>query len=75
AYAKWSRVKDTPWTPQQSENETAGNDPQAPNVTFPPAPAPSPSPPDAPKSQGPASDAPKGFWARFFASLTHRMKG
>jgi hypothetical protein len=65
AYAKWRKIKDTPWTPEQSANETAANDPKAPNVVFEPAPkpAPVPAPPDIPKPETPASEPAKGFWA------------
>jgi hypothetical protein len=35
AYAKWSRIKDTPWSPDDAVNETAEADP-VPNVIFPP---------------------------------------
>jgi len=34
AFAKWQRIKDTPWTPGQSALETAENDPAAPAVVF-----------------------------------------
>lgn len=73
AFAKWSRIKDTPWTPEQSAAETQANDTAARNVSFPPEarPAPLPPPPDIPSHE----PRPQGFWARFFAALARRMKG
>jgi hypothetical protein len=91
AYAKWSKIKDTPWTPGQSALETAMNDPAAAGVRFepvsmsvsgpsrvvektdtrrPPIPI---LPPDVPTPE-PSSPL-QGFWARFAAALSRRLKG
>jgi hypothetical protein len=80
AFAKWSRVRDTPWTPEQSAAETAENDTAARNVAFPPpAPKPAPKtpalPPDVPKAEPPAPAPRKGFWGRFWDALIRRTKG
>jgi hypothetical protein len=74
AYAKWRRIPNTPWTPQQSEIETATNDTAARNVTFPPI-TPRvvvPPPPDIPKPRPPASAPREGWLARFMRGLRGR---
>ena len=75
AYAKWSRIKDTPWTPQDSINETKESGGPAADVVFPPP----PKPPIPVVQVGepvaiPVPPAP-GFWARFGAALKRRMGG
>lgn len=63
SYLKWSRIKDTPWTPGQA--------PQ-------PAPAPLPPPPDiepVTPAPVPAPAEKPGFLARFFAALAKALKG
>jgi hypothetical protein len=77
AYAKWRRIPNTPWTPQQSEVETATNDTAARNVTFPPITprvtvTAAPPPPDIPKPETPVSAPHIGFWGRFVRALRGR---
>lgn len=40
AYAKWSRINDTPWSPTDAAVETVTNDPITPHVVAPPVEAP-----------------------------------
>jgi hypothetical protein len=87
AFAKWQRIKDTPWSPAQAAFETKANDPAAPDVVFPPSaalpPIGSSSPavgkadphPAAPAPRpGSGSAAPTGFWGRFLAALRRPRK-
>jgi hypothetical protein len=64
-YAHWQRIRDTPWSPSDAIAETAREDIAAPAVVFPRA-SPAPEPP---KPVAPASEPPKGFWARFWSAF------
>jgi hypothetical protein len=81
AFAKWRKIKDTPWTPGQSVAETKANDPVAGNVVFDPPPKPAPAPtapviiPTAPDIPKPEPAPPQTFWQRFAAALARRLKG
>ena len=71
AFARWSRINDTPWSPIAAVEETRLNDPHAPHVTAPPAPAPVAKPAPTPAAP-PAQADTRGFWRRFFDALLRR---
>jgi hypothetical protein len=80
AFAKWQKIKDTPWSPAMSAAETQARDPVAGHVVF--LPEPKPPIPVIPAGDGTdlfpnVTDAPlpkPGFWSRFLDGFMRRIK-
>jgi hypothetical protein len=80
AFAKWQRIKDTPWSPAMSAAETQARDPVAGHVVF--LPDPKPQIPVIPAGTGAdlfpnVTDAPlpkPGFWSRLASAFFRRVK-
>ncbi len=89
AFAKWQKIKDTPWSPGQGTDAppAPAAPPQAPRPAPTPDPAPAPAQPVPTPAPAPAAPvleptrndgefvAPKseGFWSRFIAAFRKRM--
>lgn len=67
AYARWQKIKDTPWSPSDAIAETAKHDLSAPTVVFPRVKPVEPS--SAPPAPVPQAVPSKGFWSRFLSAF------
>jgi hypothetical protein len=70
AFAKWRKIKDTPWTPETAVEPVQAS--PAPMPVASPEPPPAATAATATRNDG-KHEPPPGFWSRFFSAFTKRI--